>query len=61
VSLEYGFSRTSSELNICQFLRDPNGFLDQYQGTAVILDEIQYVPDLLPYIKIRIDRNADST
>jgi len=40
-------------------LSDPNGFLDQYQGDPVILDEIQYVPELLPYIKIRIDRNPE--
>jgi len=38
-------------------LNDPNGFLDQFDGEPVILDEIQHVPDLLPYIKIRIDRN----
>jgi len=40
-------------------LSDPNGFLDQFDGEPVILDEIQHVPDLLPYIKIRIDRNPD--
>ncbi len=40
-------------------LSDPNGFLDQYQAETVILDEIQYAPELLPYIKIRIDRNAE--
>ena len=38
-------------------VRDPEGFLDQFKGKTVILDEIQYVPSLLPYIKIRIDRN----
>jgi len=38
-------------------LSDPNGFLDQFEGDPVILDEIQHVPDLLPYIKIRIDRH----
>ncbi len=37
-------------------LTDPNGFLDRYGGKSVILDEIQYVPELLPYIKIRIDQ-----
>lgn len=35
---------------------DPNGFLDIYRP-PVIFDEIQYVPDLLPYIKDRIDAN----
>jgi hypothetical protein len=38
-------------------LRDPNGFLDQFEGNPVILDEIQYVPEILQYIKIRIDQH----
>lgn len=33
---------------------DPRGFLDLYPP-PVILDEVQYAPDLLPYIKERID------
>jgi len=33
---------------------DPRGFLDACTG-PVILDEIQYVPGLLPYIKTKID------
>ncbi|GAB4234616.1 MAG: ATP-binding protein [Deltaproteobacteria bacterium] len=36
-------------------IMDPNGFLDRFAGKAAILDEIQYVPELLPYIKMRID------
>jgi predicted AAA+ superfamily ATPase len=36
---------------------DPNGFLDRGQGARVILDEIQYAPELLPYLKVRIDRD----
>jgi len=35
---------------------DPLHFLDQYQP-PVIIDEIQYVPELLSYIKTRIDQN----
>lgn len=35
---------------------DPNGFLDRYAGKRVIIDELQYVPELLPYLKVRIDR-----
>jgi hypothetical protein len=35
---------------------DPLGFLNQFTGTPVILDEIQYVPTLLPYLKMRIDQ-----
>ncbi|MEI8078489.1 MAG: ATP-binding protein, partial [bacterium] len=34
--------------------QDPGGFLDLYRA-PVILDEIQYAPELLPYIKERID------
>jgi predicted AAA+ superfamily ATPase len=38
-------------------LKDPNGFLDRFGEQKVILDEIQYVPEILPYLKIRIDRH----
>ncbi|RKY82969.1 GTP-binding protein [candidate division KSB1 bacterium] len=37
-------------------LTDPKLFLDSY-GSSVILDEIQYVPELLSYIKIAIDQD----
>ncbi len=33
---------------------DPNGFLDRFTD-AVILDEIQLVPSLMPYLKLRVD------
>ena len=33
---------------------DPRGFLDTYPA-PIVLDEVQYAPDLLPYIKERID------
>lgn len=35
---------------------DPELFLQKYEP-PVIIDEIQYAPELLPYIKIRIDKN----
>lgn len=35
---------------------DPELFLQQYTS-PVIIDEIQYAPELLPYIKIKIDEN----
>ena len=35
---------------------DPRLFLNQY-SVPVILDEIQHVPELLPYIKSAIDEN----
>lgn len=38
---------------------DPELFLQQYQP-PLIIDEIQYAPELLPYIKIRADQ-ADHT
>ena len=36
---------------------DPELFLQQYPA-PVIIDEIQYAPELLPFIKIRIDENT---
>lgn len=35
---------------------DANGFLDRFGDQRVILDEVQYVPELMPYLKLRIDR-----
>ncbi len=35
---------------------DPRGFLNQY-APPVIIDEIQHAPELLPYIKERIDEH----
>ncbi len=37
---------------------DPRGFLDLYRP-PVILDEIQHAPELLPYVKERIDAHRD--
>ena len=37
--------------------RDPRGFLDLYPP-PVVFDEIQYAPDLLPYIKEQVDARA---
>jgi predicted AAA+ superfamily ATPase len=38
---------------------DPDGLLDEDPGRTLILDEIQYVPELLPRIKLRVDRDRD--
>lgn len=38
---------------------DPRGFLDLNPAPA-IFDEVQYAPDLLPYIKERIDQRRDA-
>ena len=35
---------------------DPNGLLDRFGDRPAVLDEIQYAPELLPYLKARIDR-----
>jgi predicted AAA+ superfamily ATPase len=40
------------------FHLDPEGFLGRYAG-PVVLDEVQRVPDLLRYLKIRIDTAPD--
>jgi uncharacterized protein len=41
-------------------ISDPNGFLDRFKDRPVILDEVQYVPELFPYLKIRIDHQRDT-
>jgi len=38
---------------------DPEGFLARFEHRPVILDEIQYLPELLPYLKIGIDAAPD--
>jgi predicted AAA+ superfamily ATPase len=35
--------------------KDPNGFLDGYEDRPLVLDEVQYVPGLFSYLKVRID------
>jgi uncharacterized protein len=35
---------------------DPAGFLQRY-GTPLLIDEIQYAPELLPYIKMSVDKS----
>lgn len=54
----YHFASFDDPLNRQYATQDPNGFLDQLD-TPAILDEIQYAPDLLSYIKIRIDRERE--
>ncbi len=38
-------------------ITDPNGFLNRFDKGPVIFDEVQYVPEILPYLKMRIDRD----
>jgi len=43
--------------DIREFARfDPNGFFNKYSG-RIILDEIQYVPELISYIQVLVDEN----
>lgn len=51
VSLEPPDVRAAAE-------EDPRGFLEMYPP-PLILDEVQYAPDLLPYVKERIDARRD--
>lgn len=39
-------------------MKDPRGFLELFPP-PVIFDEVQYAPDLMPYIKERIDAHRD--
>jgi predicted AAA+ superfamily ATPase len=39
---------------------DPRGFIKMYPP-PVIFDEVQYAPDLLPYVKARIDADRDKS
>lgn len=39
-----------------QAIEDPELFLSQYQ-TPLIIDELQYAPNILSYIKIRVDKD----
>jgi len=36
---------------------DPQGFLASFGDKTVILDEVQYLPELFPYLKMRIDQD----
>lgn len=39
---------------------DPRGFLQRFHQKRVILDEIQYVPELFSYLKMEIDQDRTS-
>lgn len=39
---------------------DPEGFLDRIEDHRAILDEVQYVPELFQYVKLRIDRDRQA-
>ncbi|MCK5250945.1 MAG: ATP-binding protein [Spirochaetaceae bacterium] len=54
---QYRYISFDDPLNREYAFHDPKGFLEQFSQSRVILDEIQYVPELLSYIKIAIDSN----
>ena len=37
--------------------KNPKGFLDRFANRVLILDEIQYAPELFSYLKMRIDEH----
>ncbi len=55
LSDDAGYVTFDDPVEVAYARDDPNGFLDRFAGRPVALDEIQYVPELLPYIKMRID------
>lgn len=44
------------EQDVLNARKDPQYFLDQFKG-PVILDEIQFAPELLAYLKIKVDQS----
>ncbi len=52
---EYGYVTFDDPKNILSFKEDPEGFLKNY-SEKIIFDEVQYVPELFNYIKIKVDQ-----
>ena len=66
-TLLYHINREKSQVNQISFddvelrkdaLEDPKLFLEKY-GTPLIIDEFQYVPELLSYIKMNVDKKRN--
>lgn len=66
-TLLYHINREKTEVNQISFddvelrkdaIDDPKLFLEKY-GTPLIIDEFQYVPELLSYIKINVDKRRN--
>jgi uncharacterized protein len=55
---DYRYVTLDDPLQREQALDDPHFFLDSLDGRAII-DEIQYAPGLLSYVKMIIDRHRD--
>lgn len=52
---DYRYVTFDDPKNILFFNEDPEGFLAQYPN-EVIFDEVQYVPEMFNYIKMRVDK-----
>lgn len=68
-TLLYHLSRENNNVNQISFddvelrkdaIEDPKLFLEKY-GTPLIIDEFQYVPELLSYIKMIVDKKEMNT
>ena len=66
-TLLYHINREKNEVNQISFddvelrkdaIDDPKLFLEKY-GTPLIIDEFQYVPELLSYIKMNVDKKRN--
>lgn len=55
---EYKYITLDDPLTRDRAISDPQFFLDSI-GEKTIIDEIQYAPSILSYIKMKIDRNRD--
>ena len=51
---QYGYVSLEAPDIRAAALSDPRGFLDMH-SPPVVLDEVQHAPDLLPYVKERVD------
>jgi predicted AAA+ superfamily ATPase len=53
------------DINLRQFAQtDPEGFLAQFEGKKIFIDEAQYAPNLFPALKRKVDlykRNVESS
>ena len=56
---KYKYISLDDPFNRKQALEDPCLFLEQISSNAII-DEIQYAPELLSYIKIEVDKNRSN-
>lgn len=53
---DYPIVTFNPEHDVLNARKDPQYFLDQFKG-PVILDEIQFAPELLAYLKIKVDES----